>query len=44
LAGLPTLAVPSSIKSDGLPLSLQVIGRPFDETSVLQVGRALEEV
>ena len=42
LAGLPTLSVPTA-KKDGLPLSLQMIARPFDETAALRVGKVLEE-
>jgi len=42
LAGLPALAVPSGFDREGLPLSLQIMGRPFEETVVLRVGRAFE--
>jgi len=42
LAGLPGLAVPAGLTADGLPLGLQVIGKAFDEATVLRVGRALE--
>src|SRR4029077_10962363 len=42
LAGLPGLAVPAGTTTDGLPLGLQVIGKAFDEATVLRVGRALE--
>ena len=42
LAGLPGLAVPAGLTDDGLPLGLQVIGKAFDEGTVLRVGRALE--
>jgi aspartyl-tRNA(Asn)/glutamyl-tRNA(Gln) amidotransferase subunit A len=42
LAGLPAIAIPAGLSSDGLPLSLQVIGRAFDESTVLRVGRGLE--
>ncbi|VBB69424.1 Aspartyl-tRNA(Asn) amidotransferase subunit A @ Glutamyl-tRNA(Gln) amidotransferase subunit A [invertebrate metagenome] len=43
LAGLPCLSVPAGLSSiEGLPLGLQVIGRPFDEKTVLKVGGVLE--
>jgi len=42
LAGLPGLSVPSGLDAQGLPLGLQVIGRPFDEETVFAVGAALE--
>jgi aspartyl-tRNA(Asn)/glutamyl-tRNA(Gln) amidotransferase subunit A len=43
LAGLPGLSVPAGLSADGLPLGLQVIGRPFDEATVLRVGQAIED-
>jgi aspartyl-tRNA(Asn)/glutamyl-tRNA(Gln) amidotransferase subunit A len=43
LTGLPTLAVPCGFSSSGLPLSLQVSGRPFEEGTVLRVGHAYEQ-
>jgi aspartyl-tRNA(Asn)/glutamyl-tRNA(Gln) amidotransferase subunit A len=43
LAGLPGLAVPAGLTSSGLPLGLQLIGKAFDEGTVLRAGLALEE-
>ena len=42
MAGLPGLSVPAGLSPQGLPLGLQVVGRAFDEETVLRVGRALE--
>ena len=43
MAGLPGLSVPAGFSSDGLPLGLQIIGKPFDEASVLRMGQAIED-
>src|SRR6202012_1054660 len=43
LAGLPGLAVPAGLTADGLPLGLQVIGKAFDEATVLRAGRSVEQ-
>ena len=42
LAGLPGLAVPVGLSGDGLPLGLQLIGRPWDEGNLLNHGAVLE--
>ena len=42
LAGLPGISVPAGLSHDGLPLGLQVIGKTFDEATVLRVGDVLE--
>ncbi|HEX4616428.1 MAG TPA: Asp-tRNA(Asn)/Glu-tRNA(Gln) amidotransferase subunit GatA [Stellaceae bacterium] len=42
LAGVPAIAVPVGLSGDGLPLGLQIIGRAFDEETVLRVGGVLE--
>jgi aspartyl-tRNA(Asn)/glutamyl-tRNA(Gln) amidotransferase subunit A len=42
--GLPALAVPMGFTDDGLPLSLQIVGKPFDEATVLAVGDAYQQL
>ena len=42
LAGMPAISVPSGLNTDGLPLGLQLIGRPFDEETVLRAAGVLE--
>ena len=43
LAGLPALALPCGFDAAGLPIGLQVIGRPFEEAAVLRIGHAYEQ-
>ncbi len=40
--GQPALALPTGFSSDGLPLSMQIIGKPFDEATVCRVAAAYE--
>ena len=42
LTGQPALTVPCGMSSSGLPLALQIVGKPFDEVTVLRVGHAYE--
>ena len=42
LSGLPALSVPCGFSSENLPIGLQIIGRPFDEATVLRIGHAYE--
>ncbi|MBF5043733.1 Asp-tRNA(Asn)/Glu-tRNA(Gln) amidotransferase subunit GatA [Aggregicoccus sp. 17bor-14] len=42
LAGLPGLSVPCGFTGAGLPVGLQLLGRPFDEATLLRAARALE--
>jgi aspartyl-tRNA(Asn)/glutamyl-tRNA(Gln) amidotransferase subunit A len=41
--GLPALSLPCGFTAAGLPLALQIVGRPFDEATVLRVGHAYEQ-
>ncbi|MBB4630621.1 Asp-tRNA(Asn)/Glu-tRNA(Gln) amidotransferase subunit GatA [Sphingosinicella soli] len=43
LAGLPAMSVPGGLSNDGLPLGLQIIGKPLDEEGVLNAGYAIEQ-
>jgi aspartyl-tRNA(Asn)/glutamyl-tRNA(Gln) amidotransferase subunit A len=43
LAGLPSMSVPGGLNEQGLPLGLQIVGRPLDEQGVLNAGLALEQ-
>ena len=43
MAGLPGISVPAGLSSSGLPLGLQLIGRPFDEETLFQLGQVIED-
>ncbi len=43
MAGLPGIAVPAGVTGDGLPLGLQLIGRPFDEAMLFRTAQAIED-
>jgi len=43
LAGLPGISLPAGLSSNGLPLGLQLIGRTFDEETLLRAAGVLEE-
>jgi aspartyl-tRNA(Asn)/glutamyl-tRNA(Gln) amidotransferase subunit A len=42
LAGVPAMSVPAGLSAEGLPLGLQIIGKHFDEETVLTVSAAIE--
>jgi aspartyl-tRNA(Asn)/glutamyl-tRNA(Gln) amidotransferase subunit A len=42
LTGLPAISIPCGLDRHGLPIGLQIAGRPFDETTVLRVAHAYE--
>jgi aspartyl-tRNA(Asn)/glutamyl-tRNA(Gln) amidotransferase subunit A len=43
LAGIPALSLPCGFSGNGMPIGLQIIGRPFDEAGILQVAHAYEQ-
>ena len=43
MAGLPGLAVPGGVDAQGLPLGLQLIGRPFGEETLFSLGEVIEQ-
>ncbi|SEK58650.1 Asp-tRNA(Asn)/Glu-tRNA(Gln) amidotransferase subunit GatA [Pacificibacter marinus] len=43
LAGLPGISVPTGLSSTGLPLGLQLIGRPWEEGDLLNIAHSLEQ-
>jgi len=42
-AGIPGLSVPVTTDADGLPIGVQLLGRDFDEATLLRLGRAVED-
>ncbi len=43
MAGLPGISVPAGLSANGLPLGLQLIGRPFDEETLFSLSAAIEQ-
>ena len=44
LLGFPALSIPCGLSRDGLPIGLQIVGRPFDDATVLRVGHAYQQL
>ena len=42
-SGIPAISTPGGFSSDGLPIGLQIAGKPFDEATVLRVAYAYEQ-
>jgi len=43
LAGIPGLSLPCGLSSDGLPIGLQLLSAPFEESRLLRAGRMFEQ-
>jgi len=43
MAGLPAISVPAGLSGEGLPLGLQLVGRPFEEEKLFQLGAIIEQ-
>lgn len=43
MAGMPGLSLPVGLSSDGLPLGLQILGKPFDEETIFKAAHVLEQ-
>ena len=43
LAGLPGLGIPCGFSTTGLPIAVQLVGRPFEEATLIGLGRAYQE-
>jgi aspartyl-tRNA(Asn)/glutamyl-tRNA(Gln) amidotransferase subunit A len=44
LTGLPAVSLPCGFSSDGLPLSLQLVGKPFEEGMILRIAHAYQQM
>ncbi|MHA1378264.1 MAG: amidase [Candidatus Helarchaeota archaeon] len=44
MTGLPAASIPCGWSSDGLPIGMQIIGKKFDDLTVLQASKAFEEI
>jgi aspartyl-tRNA(Asn)/glutamyl-tRNA(Gln) amidotransferase subunit A len=43
LAGLPAISVPCGLTSTNLPIGLHIIGKPFDESTIIRTAHAFEQ-
>ena len=43
MTGLPALSLPCGFSRNSLPMGLQIIGRPFDESGIIKIANAYEK-
>jgi aspartyl-tRNA(Asn)/glutamyl-tRNA(Gln) amidotransferase subunit A len=44
LAGLPAVSCPCGFTTDGLPIGMQVVGKPFEEATALRIAHAYQQL
>jgi aspartyl-tRNA(Asn)/glutamyl-tRNA(Gln) amidotransferase subunit A len=44
LTGFPSMSIPCGFSPDGLPIGMQIIGKPFDEATIFRVGHAFQQL
>ncbi len=44
LAGLPAISLPCGFSSDGMPIGLQIVGKPFEEVMILRIAHAYQQL
>ena len=44
LTGLPAISIPCGFSSAGLPIGMQIVGKPFAEKTVLSIGHAYQQI
>ncbi|MGI9425906.1 MAG: amidase family protein, partial [Hyphomicrobiaceae bacterium] len=44
MAGLPGISIPAGMSGQGTPPGLQLIGKPFDETTLFRAGKVIEDI
>ena len=44
LTGLPAISIPAGFSEGGLPIGMQVVGRPFDEPTVFKIADAYQQI
>ncbi len=43
ITGLPAIVMPAGVNSEGLPISIEILGRPFSERTLIRIAHAYEQ-